>query len=106
MATASSLRILCDVVDSNRVDTLDIQLLAGRLIALVLSFKGALPEAGMETLEGLLAVREYKVAFEILCDLLSEQGLEVPKDSFAQLVSISESLGIDPSYLKGIAIEA
>lgn len=81
---------------------LNIHQLDAHLNVLVSSFKGALPDAGIETLVELLSVREYKVAFEILCDLLAEQDLRIPKDSFDRLVTIGQSLGADPSYWRGI----
>jgi hypothetical protein len=51
----------------------------------------------------LVAVREWKVAVEILCDLLLEDGWRLPEASAQSLADVATRLGVAPKYWQALA---
>jgi len=72
------------------------------LRSIVLSFKGALNDVGIANVIELLDVHEYKVGFEVLCDILGEDHIQIPEKTFRQLVAVGEYLKVKSSYLKSL----
>ncbi len=77
---------------------MEILQLKNDLIIVAQSFSGSLPEVGINDVIGFVKVGELKLALEVLCDILHEDSIHVPNETYARISSIGELLGVNKSY--------
>ena len=74
-----------------------------KLVALLSSIRTALPDMYLGNVPELVAVWEFKVAMEMLCDHIGDQYGDIcPESVYPDLVAVAQELGVDRRYWEGI----
>ena len=74
-----------------------------KLNSVVLSFEGVLHDVGVNNVLELLGVREYRVAYEMLSDILHEDEIPIPQNTYDELVHVGKTLNVDGSYWEDLS---
>ena len=79
--------------------SLTLEQLEEKTRSLVLALENEVDDASyLEDVRQLVSVREWKVAVEILCELLQEEGWPLSESSLHKLAELAAALGVGGNY--------
>jgi hypothetical protein len=75
-----------------------------RMMSIVHTLSGRLSPTDSENIISLVRAGEWGVALENLCTQLYEYDIDVPVETYQDIASVGEAMGIEPRYWENLTI--
>ena len=77
---------------------MDIEKIKQDIIGNLNNLKNVLPDTGFEDINEYMEVGEYKLAMEVLCNMIFEYNILISKKNYMNIMGLCKNLCIDGKY--------